>query len=75
MKEYEEYLEFYEEYHLAKSKESLRMDILVIQKLADLHISKRIGENFQRYNIVEYKSPNDNLSVDDYYKVILLKIF
>ena len=69
------YLEFYEEYHLGKSKESLRMDILVIQKLADLHISKRIGENFQRYNIVEYKSPNDNLSVDDYYKVILLKIF
>lgn len=70
LKEYEEYLEFYEEYHLGKSKESLRMDILVIQKLADLHISKRIGENFQRYNIVEYKSPNDNLSVDDYYKVM-----
>lgn len=70
LKEYEEYLEFYEEYHLGESKDSLRMDILVIQKPADLHISKRIAEKFQKYNIVEYKNPSDNLSVDDYYKVM-----
>ena len=70
LNEYEEYLEFYEEYHLGKSKESLRMDVLVIQKPTDLHISKRIAENFQRYNIIEYKSPSDHLSVDDYYKVM-----
>lgn len=70
LKDYEAYLEFHEEYHLGKSKESLRMDVLVIQKPTDLHISKRIAENFQRYNIIEYKSPSDHLSVDDYYKVM-----
>lgn len=70
LKEYEEYLEFQKEYHLGKSRDSLRMDILVIRKLSNLHISKKIAENFQKYNIVEYKSPGDNLSVDDYYKVM-----
>lgn len=70
LKEYEAYLEFHEEYHLGRSKDSLRMDVLVIQKPDDLHISKSIAEKFQKYNIIEYKSPSDSLSVDDYYKVM-----
>ena len=70
LKEYEKDLEFHEEYHLGKSKDSLRADVLVIKKPSDLHISKKIAEKFQTYNIIEYKSPGDNLSVDDYYKVM-----
>ena len=30
---------------------------------------KNIGRIFRRHNIVEYKSPKDSLSVDDFYKV------
>lgn len=70
LEEYEEYLEFYEEYHLGTSKDSLRTDVLIIQKNEELHISKKIAEKFQKYNLIEYKSPGDNLSVDDYYKVM-----
>ena len=32
-------------------------------------IQKNIGRIFRQYNIVEYKSPDDYLSIDDFYKV------
>lgn len=32
-------------------------------------IHKNIGKIFRKYNIIEYKSPSDSLSVDDFYKV------
>lgn len=70
LEKYEEYLEFYEEYHLGISKDSLRVDVLIIQKNQEVHISKKIAEKFRKYNIIEYKSPGDNLSIDDYYKVM-----
>ena len=70
LKDYEEYLEFHEEYLLGKSKNSLRMDVLVIQKMDEIHIDRKIAERFRKYNIIEYKSPDDNLSVDDYYKIM-----
>ena len=61
-------LAFQREYNL--SKEPLRMDLLIIKKLADVRIENEIGRIFKRYNIVEYKSPEDGLSIDDYYKTI-----
>lgn len=70
LEEYLHQLEFWEEYHLGKSKDSLRVDVLIIQKLSNLHIPKQIAEKFQIYNLIEYKSPGDNLSIDDYYKLI-----
>lgn len=70
LEEYLHQLEFWEEYHLGKSKDSLRVDVLIIQKLSNLHIPKQIAEKFQTYNLIEYKSPEDNLSIDDYYKLI-----
>ena len=70
LEEYLDTLEFYEEYHLGKSKDALRSDILVIKKLSELQISKQIATIFQTYNLIEYKSPADNLSIDDYYKLI-----
>nr|WP_296461199.1 hypothetical protein [uncultured Acetatifactor sp.] len=61
-------LAFEREYNLSKAP--LRMDLLIIKKLADVRIENEIGRIFKRYNIVEYKSPEDGLSIDDYYKTI-----
>lgn len=45
------------------------IDVLIIKKNARDKIRKNIGRIFKGHNIVEYKSPNDYLSVDDFYKV------
>ena len=62
-----QYLEMQEEYLL--SKKPLQMDILVIKKLKDVPIRKTIGWIFRKHNIIEYKSPGDSLSINDFYKV------
>lgn len=41
-------LAFQREYNL--SKEPLRMDLLIIKKLADVRIENEIGRIFKRYN-------------------------
>ncbi len=60
--------EFQREYNL--SKEPLRMDLLIIRKLSDTGTKNEIGRIFKKFNIIEYKSPDDGLSIDDYYKTI-----
>ena len=45
------------------------IDILVIKKQKEKPIQKNIGRIFRRHNIIEYKSPTDYLSIDDFYKV------
>ena len=62
-----QYLEMHEEYLL--SKKPLQMDVLIIKKLQDVQIKKTIGRIFRKHNIIEYKSPDDSLSVNDFYKV------
>ena len=44
------------------------IDALIIKKEKDIPVKKNIGRIFRKYNIVEYKSPADYLSIDDYYK-------
>jgi hypothetical protein len=61
-------LEFEREYNL--SKEPLRTDLLIIKKRAAAEIKNEIGHIFKRFNIIEYKSPDDGISIDDYYKTI-----
>ena len=61
-----QYLEMHEEYLL--SKKPLQMDILIIKKLRDVQIKKTIGRIFRKHNIIEYKSPEDDLDIDDFYK-------
>lgn len=61
-------LEFQREFNL--SKEPVRMDLLIIKKLADVKIENEIGHIFKKYNVLEYKSPEDALSIDDYYKTV-----
>ena len=48
------------------SKKPLEIDVLVIKKKAEEQIRKNIGRIFRRHNIVEYKSPEDYLSIDDF---------
>jgi hypothetical protein len=59
---------FEREYNL--SKEPLRMDLLVIKKRTNIQIENEIGRIFRKYNILEYKSPDDNMTIDDYFKVL-----
>lgn len=61
-------LEFQREYNL--SKEPIRIDLLIIKKLSEIPIRNELGHIFKKYNVVEYKSPDDGLSIDDYYKTI-----
>ena len=61
------YLEMHEEHLL--SKKPLQMDILIIKKTQDIQIKKKIGMIFRKHNIIEYKSPEDSRSVNDFYKV------
>ena len=68
--EFEEELDkmhFESEYQLGtKPKE---IDVLIIKRDEADSIEKNIGRIFRKHNIVEYKSPEDYLSVDDFYKV------
>lgn len=61
-----EYLEFESE-HMLSSK-PMQLDVLIIKKNKERKIKKNIGRIFRTYNIVEYKSPEDYLSIDDFYK-------
>ena len=51
------------------STKPMQIDVLIIKKRTDDVIHKNIGQIFRKYNIIEYKSPTDYLSIDDFYKV------
>ncbi len=63
-------LDFREEYNL--SRKPLQIDLLIIEKKSntDTQIQNEIGKIFRKYNIIEYKSPKDNLTVDDFFKTL-----
>ena len=58
-------LEFIQEYSLGTKP--MEIDVL-IKKEETRVLKKSIGKIFRKHNIIEYKSPMDYLSVDDYYK-------
>ncbi len=59
---------FYREYNL--SKEPQRIDILVVVKEPDVQIENEVGKFFKQHNVIEYKSPDDGLTIDDLFKTI-----
>ncbi|MGL5438105.1 MAG: 3-isopropylmalate dehydrogenase [Lachnospiraceae bacterium] len=61
-------LQFLKEYNL--TEKPLQIDSLVLKLEPGCEVSKSIGRIFRRYNIIEYKSPGDYISVNDYYKVL-----
>ena len=52
------------------SKEPLRMDMLIIKKRDGARLKNEIGYLFKSNNILEYKNPDDSLSIDDFYKTL-----
>jgi len=65
--EYSRDLRFIPEHPL--NTEPLRIDVVIIKKSRDVVIEKNIASIFRKENIVEYKSPDDYVSVEDFYKV------
>ena len=61
-------LEYAQEIQLGE--EPIRLDFLIIKKRPDVVLTDPIGEYFEAVNIFEYKSPEDGLSIDDFYKAI-----
>ncbi len=68
------------EFHAEESKVSfenehqlgtkpMQIDVLIVKKKSNEPMEKNIGRIFRKHNIVEYKSPKDYLSIDDFYKV------
>jgi len=67
LQEYQDVLEFYPECQL--SSEPLRIDCVVIKKAKDVVIKKNIAVIFREWNLLEYKRPDDYVSIADFYKV------
>jgi hypothetical protein len=65
--DYKPLLQFEYEYQL--TSEPLRVDTLIILKPPSLHIHHTIGRIFKSVNLCEYKSPDDSLSIKDFFKV------
>lgn len=58
---------FVKEYNL--NTKPLEVDLLVIKKDKSVATDNEIGAIFRGHNIVEYKSPQDHLDIDTFYKV------
>ena len=67
LEDYHDVLEFRSEYQL--STEPLRIDCVIIKKAKDAVIKKNIAAIFRETNLLEYKSPDDYVSIADFYKV------
>jgi len=65
--EYRHALQFIYDYQLTSGPQ--RIDVLIIKKTVNVPIKKNIATIFRKVNLVEYKSPDDHLSVKDFYKV------
>ena len=48
----------------------LEIDLLVIKKQAGVQVDNEIGRIFRGHNILEYKSPKDELDIDTFYKAM-----
>jgi len=67
LQDYQDALEFHPEYQL--TSEPLRIDCVIIKKAKNVIIKKNIAVIFRECNLLEYKSPDDYVSIDDFYKV------
>ena len=67
LRDYRGALTFEPEHQLGN--EPMRIDLLIIKKVPELVIENEIGALFRTHNLIEYKSPRDSLSIDDFYKV------
>lgn len=64
----------FENEHMLGTK-PMQVDVLITKKDAEKSIQKNIGKIFRKYNLIEYKSPEDYLSINDFYKVLGYALF
>ena len=64
---YSDSLEFIPEFQLTTGP--LRIDCVIIKKAKNVVIEKNIATIFREVNLLEYKSPDDHASLEDFYKV------
>jgi len=65
--EYRGALEFHYDYQLTTGPQ--RIDVVIIKKIENIHIKKNFAAIFRKDNLLEYKSPDEYISVKDFYKV------
>ncbi|MBQ4468736.1 MAG: hypothetical protein II917_01160 [Synergistaceae bacterium] len=58
------------EQEIQLGEDPVRLDFLIIKKDAGVVLNDPIGEFFRAVNLFEYKSPEDGLSIDDFYKAL-----
>jgi hypothetical protein len=66
LEDYLDVLTFESEHQL--TTEPLRIDVLIVKKKRNVVIKKNIAQIFRSHNVVEYKSPEDRVTVEDYHK-------
>jgi hypothetical protein len=52
------------------TSEPLRIDLLIIKKPPSLSIPKNIARQFRTINLIEYKSPQDRISLHSFHKAL-----
>jgi hypothetical protein len=67
LEEYRDVLDF--QFETPLNDEPLKVDAVIIKKKRDMVIKKNLAAIFRTDNIVEFKSPGDYLSINDFYKV------
>lgn len=60
---------FFDDEHRLSSK-PLEFDLLVIKKEPGVKLKSKLGEIFKDYNVMEYKSPHDELNIDNFHKAL-----
>ncbi|MBQ9388784.1 MAG: hypothetical protein IJU07_01240, partial [Synergistaceae bacterium] len=58
------------EQEIQLGEDPIRLDFLIIKKNAGVILTDPIGKFFETVNLFEYKSPDDGLSIDDFYKAV-----
>lgn len=61
-------LEFQREHTL--NTKPLLIDLLIIKRNKEKPLENDMGKLFRKYNILEYKSPDDSFGIDDWHKVV-----
>jgi hypothetical protein len=65
LQDFQEYLEYYDEINLNNIPR--RIDVIIVVVRDNVTITRNIAGIFRKHNIFEYKSPDDTLSINDYY--------
>lgn len=73
LRDNKEDLEYKQELEL--TSKPIRTDMMILKKNKNVSIKNPIGHIFREHNLIEYKSPDDALNIDTFYKTIAYASF